>query len=265
MAAPVFGKPGSTGFALLGLVLLGVASKVAMDYAFVMPARATAHSSSGMALRGSASVNQGSSSGVPIASSAVACGLAAAISAVAVGGLAGARKGARGSAAKQTPMRYTTQEIIPSLSWIPAGIKSKELTGGYLHVACLAGVDIVVGKTEGGKLFAVADKCPPTGTSLSIGPAEVIGQQIVDPQYGTRFDVYTGEPEGPWCPSPPVIGGFLGAFMGGPQCIAVFEIREAMFSGEVEVLVDVNTRKAYEANYWKGLLDAQGKNDGTYY
>jgi len=23
--------------------------------------------------------------------------------------------------------------------------------------------------------------------------------------------------------------------------------------------------QAYEADYWKGLLDAQGKNDGTYY
>ena len=29
--------------------------------------------------------------------------------------------------------------------------------------------------------------------------------------------------------------------------------------------VDTNAKKAYEADYWKGILDAQGKNDGTYY
>ena len=47
----------------------------------------------------------------------------------------------------------------------------------------------------------------------------------------------------------------------------MFEVRQGGFlgSGEVEVLVDTNAKKAYEANYWKGLLDAQGKDDGTYY
>ena len=29
-------------------------------------------------------------------------------------------------------------------------------------------------------------------------------------------------------------------------------------TGDVEVLVDTNAKKAYEAWYWKGLLDAQG-------
>lgn len=47
--------------------------------------------------------------------------------------------------------------------------------------------------------------------------------------------------------------------------LATFECREAFFGNDVEVLVDINAKRMYEANYWKGLLDAQGKNDGTYY
>jgi len=49
--------------------------------------------------------------------------------------------------------------------------------------------------------------------------------------------------------------------------IATFEIREAGFfgGGELEIQIDTNAKAAYEADYWKGILDAQGKNDGTYY
>merc|ERR1712187_372857 len=85
------------------------------------------------------------------------------------------------------------------------------------------------------------------------------------PQYGSTFDVFTGMPEGEWCPEPPVLGGLIGAFMGGPQAVAVFEVRESLFGGDIEVQVDTNAKKAYEADYWKGVLDAQGKDDGTYY
>jgi len=189
----------------------------------------------------------------------MACGLAAAAVAI-----LSAQRGARDATMKRAPRRYTTQEILPSLSWLSTGIETTELEGGNLIVACMAGVDICFGKTESGKLFAVADKCPPTGTSVSVG-GEIIGDTVVDPQYGTRFNVFSGEPETDWCPSPPVIGGFVGFLMGGPQCVQTFEVRTGFLSKTVEVQVDTNTRRSYEANYWKGLLDAQGKNDGSYY
>ena len=178
--------------------------------------------------------------------------------------LLAARRRAGGAPATRTSLRYTTAQILPSLAWLPFGCKGKDLANGEIAVANLAAVDVVVGKTPGGKLFAVADKCPPTGTSLCYG-GEVDGDCIVDPQYGTKFNVFTGLPEGDWCPSPPVIGGLLGTVMGGPQALATFEVREAFLSGDIEVQVDTNTRKAYEAEYWKGILDAQGKNDGTFY
>merc|ERR1711879_651267 len=168
------------------------------------------------------------------------------------------RQGAR------TPLRYTTQSILPSLSWLKTGFKSKDLETGEIRTVCLAGCDICIGKTASGKLFALGDKAPPTGLSFSVG-GEVQGETVVEPQYGNAFDISTGMPVGAWCPSPPLIGGVIGGLMGGPMAVSVFEVRQDFFSGNIEVLTDTNAKKAYEADYWKGILDAQGKDDGSYY
>ena len=160
--------------------------------------------------------------------------------------------------------KYTTKTIIPSLAWLKTGFSGGELACGELRGVGLAGCDVCIGRTESGKLFCIGDKAPPTGISLSVG-GSVVGEKVIDPQYGNTFDAFTGQPEGDWCPSPPLIGSFVGWFMGEQQALAAFEVREAFFGGEVEVLIDTNAKQAYEANYWKGLLDAQGKDDGTYY
>ena len=183
---------------------------------------------------------------------------------LAAGAVGIACSGVAAAAKRRTTLQYTTQSIIPSLAWLKTGFKVKDFDGGAIRTICLAGVDIAVGKTASGKIFALGDKAPPTGISLGVG-GEVEGELVVEPQYGCRFNPFTGEPEGDWCPSPPVIGAAIGAFMGGPQAIAVFECRTGFLSDEVEVLIDTNARRAYEADYWKGVLDAQGKDDGTYY
>eukprot|EP00403_Amphidinium_massartii_P029095 CAMPEP_0178386086 /NCGR_PEP_ID=MMETSP0689_2-20121128/8367_1 /TAXON_ID=160604 /ORGANISM="Amphidinium massartii, Strain CS-259" /LENGTH=248 /DNA_ID=CAMNT_0020006389 /DNA_START=105 /DNA_END=851 /DNA_ORIENTATION=- len=174
----------------------------------------------------------------------------------------------RGSAAAAAPtmLRYTTQEILPSLLWLKTEIKGKALQPGDLAVAAIGGNDVCIGKTESGKLFAIGDKAPPTGLSFEFN-SYVAGENIVDNQYGNKWDVFSGMPDQsqPWCPNPPVIGGIVAFVAGGPQAVAVFPVRETFLSGDIEVQVDVNAKKAYEAAYWKGVLDAQGKNDGTYY
>lgn len=170
------------------------------------------------------------------------------------------RPSARGG---KTAARYTTEKILPNLSWVKANLKEDALGPGELITLTLGGCDVCIGKTDGGKLFAVGDKAPPTGTSLSIG-GEVIGETVRDGQYGSSFNVYTGDVV-EWCPTPPVIGQVVGNIMGGPQMLAVFDVRTSFFGSDIEVLVDLNAKKAYEANYWKGVLDAQGKDDGTYY
>ena len=183
---------------------------------------------------------------------------AGACSVIAAAGLASSRKRSK------TAARYTTQTILPSLAWIKSGVKASELQPTELRALTLAGNDVLIGKTEAGALFCVGNLCPHIGTPMSEG-ADVIGDVIVCPLHGSSFKVTNGELID-WCVSPPVIGPLTGLIV-EKKNLLVFECRQGGFlgSGEVEVLVDTNAKKAYEANYWKGLLDAQGKDDGTYY
>merc|ERR1711972_753057 len=157
-----------------------------------------------------------------------ALGSAAAAAAVATAAVAGrsARRKARQTSGK-TSMRYTTQTILPAFTWLKTGFKGNELGPCDLKSICLEGIDVAIGKTSSGKLFAVADKCPPIGSSLVVG-GDVEGDNVVDSQYGSSFNVFTGYPD-TWCPSPPIIGGAIGWFMGGPQMLATFECRESFF------------------------------------
>merc|ERR1711974_116454 len=162
----------------------------------------------------------------------------------------------------KTAARYTTQVILPSLQWIKTGLKSADLQPTELRAKNLAGVDVLVGKDGSGKLFCVGNLCPHIGTPMSEG-ADVIGDVIVCPLHGSSFNVFSGELID-WCPSPPIIGPLTGIIV-EKKNLAVFETQTSFFGGDIEVLVDTNAKKAYEADYWKGILDAQGKDDGTYY
>lgn len=188
-----------------------------------------------------------------MSASTICCGIALGAAAV-----------LRGHRQQKISRHYSTQTFLPSLSWLKTGFSSKNLGKGDLRTVGLAGCDICVGRTDSGKLFCIGDKAPPTGISFSVG-GEIQGEKVLEVQYGNTFDPFTGQPEGEWCPSPPVIGKIVGAFMGERQAVAVFDVREGFFGGDIEVLMDLNAKNAYEADYWKGLLDAQGKDDGSYY
>lgn len=166
--------------------------------------------------------------------------------------------------ATKTAAKYTTQVILPALTWLKSGVKSSELAPTELRAKLIAGNDVLIGKTEAGKVFAVGNLCPHINTPMSEG-ADVIGDIIVCPLHGSSFKTTTGELLD-WCPSPPIIGPLTGLII-EKKNLLVYEVREGGFfsGGEIEVLVDTNAKKAYEAYYWKGLLDAQGKDDGTYY
>ena len=45
-------------------------------------------------------------------------------------------------------------------------------------------------------------------------------------------------------------------------CIAV-QVRKQ--GGKVQALINVNAKAQFEQNYWRGVLDSQGKVDGGYY
>lgn len=165
----------------------------------------------------------------------------------------------------KTAAQYTTQKILPSLAWLKSGVKSSDLAPTELKAKTIAGNDVLIGKTEAGKIFVVGNLCPHIATPLSEG-SDVIGDVIICPLHGSSFKVTTGELID-WCPSPPIIGPLTGMII-EKKNLLVFECRDGggLFgSGEIEVLVDTNAKKAYESYYWKGLLDAQGKDDGSYY
>ena len=188
---------------------------------------------------------QQSAAGFGVKMAAVASCTAAAV------GLASSRKRSK------TAARYTTQTILPSLAWIKSGVKASELQPKQLKALTLAGNDVLIGKTEAGALFCVGNLCPHIGTPMSEG-ADVIGDVIVCPLHGSSFKVTTGELLD-WCVSPPIIGPLTGLIV-EKKNLLVFEVRQGglLGTGDVEVLVDTNAKKAYEAWYWKGLLDAQG-------
>lgn len=130
----------------------------------------------------------------------------------------------------KTERQYSTETILPSMVWANAGFGSGDLENGEIRTVTVVGLDIAIGKTDTGKLFAVGDKAPPTGVSLSQG-GYVEGETVVEPQYGSKFDPFTGDVV-EWCTFPPLLGPFIGAFMGGPTMIATFNVR-----GAVAVLV----------------------------
>jgi nitrite reductase/ring-hydroxylating ferredoxin subunit len=168
------------------------------------------------------------------------------------------------SAAKsnRTQVKYTTQTILPALAWLKVGFKEGDLQPTELRAVNLGGTDVLVGKTEAGKLFCVGNLCPHLGTPMSEG-ADVIGDVIVCPLHGSSFKTTDGDLID-WCVSPPIIGPLTGLVIEKKK-LAIFEVRTSFFGGDIEVQVDTNAKKAYEADYWKGVLDAQGKNDGTFY
>jgi hypothetical protein len=87
-------------------------------------------------------------------------------------------------------------------------------------------------------------------------------QTLEDPQWGTKYSLVNGDVVGKWCPSPPILGSLIGTVF-PPRGVWVPSVREQ--GGFIEVLIDMDAKSEFEKNYWKGILDAQGKTDGGYY
>jgi len=245
---------------LAGVALLALVSRVGEVF---LPARFPAHgaapATTGRGGAGSASPVDPSVRGSGHAALGAAAAVVAACGAVA---LPLARRRAR-KAAEKTQRHYSTAYLLPSLVWTKIGFKENEIEAGELYSTNLVGLDICFGKTESGKLFCIGNKVGPIGAPLNI-VGEIVGETVRDTQYGSSWNPFTGEVL-EYCTFPPVVGGFLGWAMGGAENLSVFNFRADFFSKEVEAQIDVNARKAYEAPYWKGVLDAQGKDDGSYY
>ena len=122
------------------------------------------------------------------------------------------------------------------------------------------GQELAIITEQSGKLFAMSNKLPPTSQPATFGELTNKGT-IVEPISLSEFSLSTGQPIGTWCPSP--LGQIIIKRLIGPTPCLMFPVRKQ--GGKVQVLIDVNAKAAFEANYWRGVLDAQGKVDGGYY
>merc|ERR1712194_370889 len=145
-----------------------------------------------------------------------------------------------------------------SLKYVPC-ISTEDLPKpGSATSGVDGGLAICIAVDRKGAGYALGDKCPPGNQPLSFGEVNDDGT-ICDPVLGTRFSLKPGQVEA-WCPTG------LGRLVGGlfePVGVPTYPVKA---KGKiVEVQVDVNYKANFEADYWSGVLDAQGKASGKYY
>jgi nitrite reductase/ring-hydroxylating ferredoxin subunit len=142
-------------------------------------------------------------------------------------------------------------------SWITF-CTAKECPPGQIASGFRYGQEIAIAN-DGGNLFALSNKLPPTGQPATFG--ELQGKGIMkEPITGTNFNMKTGKPVGEWCPT---LVGKLFRILVGPQGVPTYPVRKR--GNNIEVEINVNLKAQFESNYWRGVLDSQGKVDGGYY
>ena len=144
------------------------------------------------------------------------------------------------------------------LKFVPLIKKADLPPKGSATSRVAGGLAICVAVDEKGGIYALGDKCPPVNQPLSFG--KVRDGTIEDPVLGTRFSLKNGSVVGKWCPSG--IGNLLGGLF-EPLGVPTYQVKQV--GSNIEIKVDVNAKFNYEADYWNGVLDAQGKANGKYY
>merc|ERR1719183_385206 len=190
----------------------------------------------------------------------VAIALVAAASAFAPTGFTPAlRAGSafKGAAVSQQATSRMTGPVMAD-AWVRV-VPSQSVDVGGQADRLVAGAAVLCGRYSNGKVWAISAKNSATGTEMFGGSVDEGMNTLKDPQWGTQYSLTTGDVQGKWCPSPPIIGGIIGSIF-PQQGVWVPQVREQ--GGYIEVLVDVNAKAEFEKKYWKGILDAQGKADG---
>jgi nitrite reductase/ring-hydroxylating ferredoxin subunit len=145
------------------------------------------------------------------------------------------------------------------LQYVPC-ISTEDLpSAGSATSGVAGGLAICIAVDPSGSVYALGDKCPPINQPLSFGRVNP-DCTISDPVLGTKFSLKTGDVVGAWCPSG--IGKLIGGAF-SPYGVPTYPVKKG--KNTIDVQVDVNAKANFEANYWSGILDAQGKSNGKYY
>jgi nitrite reductase/ring-hydroxylating ferredoxin subunit len=167
--------------------------------------------------------------------------------------------GVAGKAATRTPQDVVMSGAVGTKQvWVDFA-KAKDCQPGTIISGFQYGQELAIACEKGGKLYAMSNKMPPVGQPATFATLDGKGT-IVEPVTGTKFNMSTGKPVGKWCPS--LVGNLIGLLV-SPSNLFVFPVRKS--GNSVQCLINVNAKKQFESNYWRGVLDAQGKVDGGYY
>ena len=140
-----------------------------------------------------------------------------------------------------------------------ADIKPETITTGFNRQY---GIEVAFVTGKGGDTVGLANKLPPFGQPVSFANFDPSDSGvIVEPITGTKFNYKTGKVKGDWCPSP--LGRIILGRLTNPDSAVKIPIRKS--GGGFQAQVNVNAKLQFEADYWRGVLDAQGKVDGGYY
>jgi len=176
---------------------------------------------------------------------------------VAVLGLMGFAKAKSVLAARSGTPEMSGGAIATKKVWV-SFVNSKDCPPGQVASGFRYGQEIAVANDKG-TLYALANKLPPTGQPATFG--EIQGKGILkEPITGTLFNMKSGKPVGEWCPT---LVGKLFRLLVGPSDVPTYPVRKS--GNNIEVQINVNAKAQFEANYWRGILDSQGKVDGGYY
>jgi nitrite reductase/ring-hydroxylating ferredoxin subunit len=176
---------------------------------------------------------------------------------VAVLGLMGFAKAKSVLAARSATPEMSGGAIPTKKVWVNF-VAAKDVPPGQVASGFRYGQEIAVANDKG-SLYALANKLPPTGQPATFG--EIQGKGILkEPITGTLFNMKTGKPAGEWCPT---LVGKLFRLLVGPSDVPTYPCRKS--GNNIEVQINVNAKAQFEANYWRGVLDSQGKVDGGYY
>jgi len=162
------------------------------------------------------------------------------------------------AAPRASPVTMAGGNIPAKKVWVTFA-ESRDCKPGTVISGFKYGQEVAIATTKKGGLFALSNKLPPTGQPATLGT--LVDDVIVDPVSSTAFSLKTGKIQGTWCPSP--IAKLIFSRLVAPQDVPVFPVRKS--GNNVQVLIDVNAKARFESNYWRGVLDAQGKVDGGYY
>jgi len=155
------------------------------------------------------------------------------------------------------PQMISKAKIANKNVWVSFA-KAKDVPPGTIESGFRYGQEIAI-VNEKGQLYAVSNKVPPTGQPATFCSLSGDGT-LREPISGTKFSIKTGKVVGPWCPS--LIGNGIKLLV--PETsLPVYPVRK--FGDNIEVKLNINAKAQFEQNYWRGILDSQGKVDGGYY